>query len=64
MITYAYSGRDHSGQAISGEVRAQTREMAVSQLIRQGVTPVKVNEKKRLRGESGETQEQLPFGKV
>ncbi|HBS42184.1 MAG TPA: MSHA biogenesis protein MshG [Oceanospirillales bacterium] len=46
MITYAYSGRDHSGQAISGEVRAQTREMAVSQLIRQGVTPVKVNEKK------------------
>ena len=46
MITYAYTGRDHAGQSISGEVRANTREMAVSQLIKQGVTPVKVAEKK------------------
>ncbi len=46
MINYAYTGRDHSGQSVHGEIRANTREMAVSQLIKQGVTPVKVAEKK------------------
>ena len=45
MINYAYTGRDPSGQSVHGEIRANTREMAVSQLLKQGVTPVKVAEK-------------------
>lgn len=46
MATFLYRGRDHSGNAVEGNLQAGSRDMAVSQLMQKGITPVLVNEQK------------------
>ena len=46
MATFLYRGRDHSGNAVEGNLQAGSRDMAVSQLMQKGITPVAVNEQK------------------
>ena len=45
MVTYAYKSIDESGAALSGELEADSREMATAILEARGYLPTQVNEK-------------------
>jgi len=44
MPSFAYTARDRVGATVEGEVEAGSRQMAAEQLIRSGVTPIRIAE--------------------
>lgn len=42
MASYTYKGRDNRGQAIDGEVEANSEDAAASQLINKSITPIEI----------------------
>ena len=46
MAIYLYRGRDNSGAAVEGSLQAGSREVAVSQLMQRGITPLKIQQQK------------------
>jgi MSHA biogenesis protein MshG len=55
MAIYLYRGRDNSGAAVEGSLQAGSREVAVSQLIQRGITPLKIQQQKVLPSKDGKT---------
>ena len=53
MAIYLYRGRDNSGAAVEGSLQAGSREVAVSQLMQRGITPLKVTQQKALATKDG-----------
>lgn len=46
MAKFQYQGRDGEGQAVSGELEVASQTMAANELLRRGITPVKIEEAK------------------
>ncbi|MDY6944068.1 MAG: type II secretion system F family protein, partial [Pseudomonadota bacterium] len=42
MVRFKYKGRDRRGQALSGEVEAESADALAGQLINSGITPVEI----------------------
>ena len=55
MAIYLYRGRDNSGSAVEGSLQAGSREVAVSQLMQRGITPLKIQQQKVLPSKDGKT---------
>ena len=55
MAIYLYRGRDNSGAAVEGSLQAGSREVAVSQLMQRGITPLKIQQQKALPAKDGKT---------
>ena len=55
MAIYLYRGRDNSGAAVEGSLQAGSREVAVSQLMQRGITPLKIQQQKALPTKDGKT---------
>ena len=55
MAIYLYRGRDNSGAAVEGSLQAGSREVAVSQLMQRGITPLKIQQQKVLPSKDGKT---------
>jgi MSHA biogenesis protein MshG len=53
MAIYLYRGRDNSGAAVEGSLQAGSREVAVSQLMQRGITPLRVQQQKALPTKDG-----------
>ena len=44
MAIYQYRGRNPAGGAVDGTLQAGSRDMAISQLMQKGITPIQVNQ--------------------
>ncbi|SIT01407.1 MSHA biogenesis protein MshG [Thalassolituus maritimus] len=55
MAIFLYRGRDNSGAAVEGSLQAGSREVAVSQLMQRGITPLKIQQQKALPTKDGKT---------
>ena len=59
MAIYLYRSRDNSRAAVEGSLQAGSREVAVSQLIQRGITPLKIQQQKVLPSKDGKTSSVL-----
>lgn len=55
MAIFEYRGRDTSGGAIEGTLQAGSRDMAVSQLMQKGITPLKIQQKREIATKDGKS---------
>jgi len=59
MAHFQYSGRSQSGEAVQGVVEAPDKGAVVSQLINNGVTPIRIDEHDRPSGSENSLLQQL-----
>ena len=43
MASFAYTARDQDGTSVSGQLEAASEQLAAEQLLRSGVTPIRIN---------------------
>jgi len=55
MAIFEYRGRDTSGSAIEGTLQAGSRDLAVSQLMQKGITPLKIQQKREIATKDGKS---------
>jgi len=55
MAIYLYRGRDTKGLSVEGTLQAGSRDMAVSQLMQKGITPLKVDQQGEVKVKDGKS---------
>ncbi|TNC86722.1 MAG: MSHA biogenesis protein MshG [Thalassolituus sp.] len=55
MAIYLYRGRDNAGAAVEGSLQAGSREVAVSQLMQRGITPLRIEQQKAMPTKDGKS---------